>query len=158
MVATRAVVETIARGSGYFQHAQTYSHSPVACAAGLATLRYLKREKLVERCAGTSARLFAALAPLREIPQVGDVRGIGMLAAVELVADRAAKTPFTRSQKIAERVTERAFANGLIVWPNVGHVDGAGDLLMLAPPLSIGDDDLLEIGARLERALREVFP
>ncbi len=159
LVASRAVVDVLARGSGYFNHAQTYSHTPVVCSAGLATMRFMKRHRLVERCAELAPRLHAGLARLRAHPAVGDVRGIGFMAAVELVAERATKAPFPRARRVAERVTERAFANGLIVWPNVGHVDGAdGDLLMIGPPLVATPAELDEIGVRLGRALDEALP
>jgi adenosylmethionine-8-amino-7-oxononanoate aminotransferase len=88
---------------------------------------------------------------------VGDVRGRGFLAAVELVADRDAKDPFARAHRVAERLTDRAFANGLIVWPNVGHVDGErGDLVVLAPPLTASREELAEIGRLLTRSLEEI--
>jgi adenosylmethionine-8-amino-7-oxononanoate aminotransferase len=156
VAATRGVVDTLA-ASGGFNHAQTYSHSPLICSAGAANLRYLKRHRLVDRCAELSPLFFAALARLGAHPAVGDIRGRGLLAAVELVADRDSKAPFPRAARVAERVTERAMAEGLIVWPNVGHVDGTnGDLLMLAPPFVIAGDEIEEIAARLERALAAI--
>jgi hypothetical protein len=154
VVATRAIVDTLARGYGAFNHAQTYSHSPLICAAATANLRHLKRHRLVERCAEMSHPFFAALAGLAAHPAVGDIRGKGLLAAVELVADRDSKTPFPRRERAAERVTEAAFGEGLVIWPNVGHVDGTnGDLLMLAPPFVVSDAEIGEIAGRLERAL-----
>jgi adenosylmethionine-8-amino-7-oxononanoate aminotransferase len=156
VAATRAVVDTLARRGG-FNHAQTYSHSPLICSAGVANLRYLKRHRLVERCAELSPFFFAALSRLAAHPAVGDIRGRGLLAAVELVADRAGKAPFARSERVAERVTEKAMSEGLIVWPNVGHVDGAdGDLLMLAPPFVVSESEIHEIAGRLERALEAI--
>lgn len=158
VVASRDVVATIARGSGAFHHAQTYSHQPATCAAGLAVVRRLKRDRLVERAAALEAPLFAALAPLRRHAAVGDVRGRGLLAAVELVADRASGEPFPRSERLAERLAAAAFEEGLIVWPNAGNVDGTrGDLVMVAPPFTATEAELAEIGPRLERALARVF-
>ncbi|MGH9464361.1 MAG: aspartate aminotransferase family protein, partial [Thermoanaerobaculia bacterium] len=156
VAATPEIVETIARGSGYFNHAQTYSHTPAICAAGLATLRALKRQRLIERAAALEEPFFRALAPLKHHPRVGDIRGKGLLAAVEFVADRKTKEPFARAARFTERVTDAAFANGLIVWPNVGHVDGErGDLVMLAPSLSSTEEDIAEIGRRLAATLLE---
>lgn len=154
-LAVRAgLVETLARGSGAFVHAQTYSHTPAICAAGLATLRILKRERLVERAAALEGRFFAALERLRASPLVGDVRGRGLLAAIELVRDRASRAPFPRAARLAERLTAAAFESGLILWPNVGHVDGTdGDLVMLGPPLTISEAEIDEIAARLGAAL-----
>jgi adenosylmethionine-8-amino-7-oxononanoate aminotransferase len=157
VLARREHVELLRAGSGAFNHAQTYSHHPAACAAGLATVRRLRRDGLVARVAAREARFFSALAPVLESPLVGDVRGKGFLAGVEVVADRASREPFARTLRVAERVTEAAFAAGLIVWPNVGHADGErGDLVMLGPPFVATDDELDEIGRRLRLALDRV--
>jgi len=162
VVAQPHLLETLAAGSGGFNHAQTYSHTPVICAAGLATLRYLKREKLVERAAALEAPLFAALDALRDLPVVGDVRGKGLLAAIELVADRETKEPLPREARAAERFTARAFEKGLIVWPNVGHLDGRwqgrGDLVMLAPPFTVSEEELATIGRLCRETLEEIAP
>ncbi|MGB5293377.1 MAG: aminotransferase class III-fold pyridoxal phosphate-dependent enzyme, partial [Thermoanaerobaculia bacterium] len=157
VVAKQEIVETLARTSGYFNHAQTYSHTPVICAAGLATIRYLKREKLVERCASMEKPFFERLQQLRSFEVVGDIRGKGLLAGVEFVADRTTKEPMPRADRFAERFTSKAFDNGLIVWPNIGHVDGTrGDLVMLAPPFSVTPEEISEIVERFGQVLEEV--
>jgi adenosylmethionine-8-amino-7-oxononanoate aminotransferase len=154
VVASREIVAALARGSGAFNHAQTYSHNPVTCAAGVATLRYLRRHRLVERCAETSDVFFAELATLMEHPAVGDVRGAGLLAGIELVRDRATREPMPRAWRFAERLVDNAREEGLILWPNAGHVDGTrGDLVMVAPPFIVTAEEIAEIGARLRRAL-----
>jgi adenosylmethionine-8-amino-7-oxononanoate aminotransferase len=156
VVASREIVATIASGSGAFAHAQTYSHTPVVCAAGLATVRYLKDHRLVERSAAVGASLLAKLDTLRSHPAVGDVRGIGMLAAVEIVEDRESKRPFARSARVAERVTEAALRNGMVLWPNTGHLaSGDGDILMIGPPFTAAEWEVDEIVARLGAALEE---
>ena len=154
VVASARVVDELARGSGAFLHAQTFSHHPVLCAAGVATIRYIVAHGLVDRCARMGERLHRRLAALRALPYVGDVRGRGLLAGVELVADRESRRPFARALGVAERVTQAALDAGLVVWPNVGHVDGAeGDIVMLAPPFTLSDEEVNELVARLERAL-----
>jgi adenosylmethionine-8-amino-7-oxononanoate aminotransferase len=154
VVASRRIVDAIAGGSGAFLHAQTFSHHPVLCAAGVATLRYLDEHRLIERCAEMGARLHRRLASLRERPYVGDVRGRGLLAGIELVADVATRRPFARADRVAESVTAAALDAGLVVWPSVGHVDGGdGDIVMLAPPFTVSEAELDEIAIRLERAL-----
>ncbi len=156
VAATPEITETIARGSGYFNHAQTYSHTPAICAAGLATLRAIKRERLVERAAALEERFFQALGPLKFHPWVGDIRGKGLLAAIEFVAEKKTKEPFPREARVTERVTDAAFANGLILWPNVGHVDGErGDLVLVAPALTVTEEEVAEIGRRLAATLLE---
>jgi adenosylmethionine-8-amino-7-oxononanoate aminotransferase len=117
----------------------------------------LKRERLVERCASLERFFFAALEPLRAHLRVGDIRGKGLLAGIELVADREAKEPLPRDARFAERLTAAAFARGLLVWPNVGHADGErGDLVMLAPPFTITEPEIGRIAELLLAALEDV--
>jgi adenosylmethionine-8-amino-7-oxononanoate aminotransferase len=157
MVATSEIVEQLARTSGYFNHAQTYSHTPVICAAGGATLRYLKRHRLIERCRELEGLFFSELSRLLKYQVVGDIRGKGLLAGIEFVTDRESKKPFPRAERFAERLAERALANGLILWPNVGHVDGLdGDLVMVAPPFIITKEQIGELLSLFELSLQQV--
>ena len=148
VAAPRRIIDVLARGSGSLMHAQTFSHHPVLCAAGLATVRYLGEHALVARAAGMGQLLHEKLRALLELPHVGDVRGRGMLAGVDFVLARETRAPFPRSAKIAERFTESAQRAGLVVWPNTGHVDGEdGDLIMLAPPFIIEPAQIDELVA-----------
>ncbi|MBK5186987.1 MAG: aspartate aminotransferase family protein [Gemmatimonadaceae bacterium] len=153
VAAPRRILDVLARGSGSLMHAQTFSHHAVLCAAGLATLRYLREQALVARAA-TMGRVFHdKLAALLDLPHVGDVRGRGMLAGVELVRDRDTRAPFARTAKVAERFTEAAQRAGLVVWPNTGHADGVdGDLIMLAPPFIIEPSQIDELVTRFRAA------
>jgi adenosylmethionine-8-amino-7-oxononanoate aminotransferase len=155
MITSSAIVDTIAQGSGGFMHAQTYSHNPLAAAAGLAVQRYIDAHGLVERAARIGEKLGTRLKKIdHEI--VGDVRGIGMLWAMEFVADRHAKRPFPRQEKLAEKLVENAKHNGLVLWPNVGHADGKdGDLVMIAPPFTITEEQIEELAALLERSIAQ---
>jgi adenosylmethionine-8-amino-7-oxononanoate aminotransferase len=156
VVAPRRIVDVLAQGSGSLLHAQTFSHHPVLCAAGLATLRYLREHRLVERC-GRMGRVFhERLEDLRVLPLVGDVRGRGLLAGVEFVADPATREPLPRAAAMAEAFTGAALDAGLVVWPNVGHADGTnGDLAMLAPPFIVTEEQIEEIVSLFTRALRK---
>ena len=99
--------------------------------------------------------LHRRLAALPDLPLVGDVRGRGLLAGVEFVADPATREPLPRSARFAETFTEAALEEGLVVWPNVGHADGRnGDLVMLAPPFIVTEDQIDEMLELLTRALR----
>jgi adenosylmethionine-8-amino-7-oxononanoate aminotransferase len=154
LVAPDRLVDVLAKGSGALLHAQTYSHHPVLCAGALAALRYLRRHQLIERCAAMGQLLHRELQTLRGLPHVGDVRGRGLLAAVEFVADPEARAPFCRSLGFAERLTAAALEEGLVVWPNVGQADGTnGDLVMLAPAFIITEDEIRELVKRLTRAV-----
>ncbi len=150
------IVDAIAKGSGSFMHAQTFSHHPVACAAGVATMQYLKKNKLVERCAKMGKVLHERLAVLADLPHVGDVRGRGLLAGIEFVEDKASRAPFPRSAKFAERFADAALDVGLTVWPNVGQADGTnGDLVMVAPPFIVTEEEIAEIVGRFTMALEK---
>ena len=158
VTAKKEILDQLAITSGYFNHAQTYSHSPVTCAAGIATVRYLKKHKLVERCAEMGEVLASHLVELLEYPVVGDVRGKGLMQAVEFVKDRRTREPFPRSEKFAERFTENAFNNGLILWSNVGHADGiSGDLVMVAPPFIVSDEEIADFIKRFKKSLEQTI-
>jgi adenosylmethionine-8-amino-7-oxononanoate aminotransferase len=157
VVAPTRIADVLARGSGGLNHAQTFSHHAVLCAAGVATIRYLREHRLVERCAALGPVLQRGLARLRELPYVGDVRGRGLLAAVELVEDKETRAAFPREAHVAERLTAAALDAGLVVWPNVGHADGTrGDLVMLAPPFIITEAEIDTLVDRLAAALSTV--
>jgi hypothetical protein len=156
IAAGQKIVDAIAEGSGSFVHAQTFSHHPVACAAGVATMRYLKKHKLVERCAEMGRVLHERIRLLGDLPHVGDVRGRGLLAGFEFVEDKASRAPFPRSVKFAERFADAALDAGFTVWPNVGHADGtSGDAALIAPPFIITEPEIDEIVGRFTKALEK---
>jgi adenosylmethionine-8-amino-7-oxononanoate aminotransferase len=158
LVAKKEIVDLLASTSGYFNHAQTYSHTPVICAVGVATVRHLKKNRLVERVAEREGVFFEKLNELRSFPAIGDIRGKGFMAAVEFVKNKDKKEPFARSEKFAEKFTERAFENGLILWSNVGHVDGTnGDLVMVSPPFTISLEEISELVAKFKQTLEQML-
>ena len=155
VVAPRRLVDVIARGSGAVLHAQTFSHHATLCAGGVAAIRYLRDHGLVRRCAVIGTAFHQRLAALRELPAVGDVRGRGLLAGIEFVADKSTRAPFPRAVRFAERFAAAALEAGLVVWPNVGQADGInGDIAMLAPPFVISEDQLDELVHLFTVALR----
>jgi adenosylmethionine-8-amino-7-oxononanoate aminotransferase len=87
---------------------------------------------------------------------MGDIRGRGLLAGIEFVADPITREPLPRSARFAETLTQAALDAGLVVWPNVGHADGNnGDLVMLAPPFIVTEDQIDEIVELMGRAVRD---
>jgi len=155
VLAPTRIIDAFAQGSGALNHAQTFSHHAVSCAAGTATIRYIRKHQLVDRCARMGAQLHARLAELGELPHVGAIRGRGLLAGIELVDDASTKTPFPRAVHFAESLTRAALDQGLVVWPNIGHANGTdGDLVMLAPPYTVSDDEIDQIVARLGAAIQ----
>jgi adenosylmethionine-8-amino-7-oxononanoate aminotransferase len=150
-----ALVEPFRKGSGRFEHNFTYSAHPVAAAVGVAVIGILQRERLIERVAAAEP-LFSRLLRehLSELPVVGDIRAMGLLAGVELVADAGTREPFPAPAAIAARATRLALDEGVIVYPCSGGVDGeSGDYLLLAPPFVTSDEDLERMAERTGRAL-----
>jgi adenosylmethionine-8-amino-7-oxononanoate aminotransferase len=152
------IVEAIERGSGIFQHGFTYQAHPVCTAAGNAVLDYLDAHKLFERVASISKTLFADLEPLRLHPNVGDIRGIGLLIGVEFVRDKASREPFLASQNIAERIRQAALEENVLTYPTQGCVDGLrGDHILLAPPFILNAEESALIARAIKSALAKVF-
>ena len=144
---TGEVFETI-RPKG-FVHGFTWSHNGTGAAVAHATLRRLRDDGLVEASARQGERLLKELtSALADEAIVGDVRGIGLMIGIELVADRSSKTPFPRARQTTERVVAAGKERGVLLYSSVGHVDGDGDLLMLGPPFTITDQ---ECGLVVER-------
>lgn len=156
-VASGTVHDTVVDGGGLV-HGFTYSHSSLGCAVANAVLGRLQTGDLVRSSATMGARLVESLrSALIDEWSVGDVRGTGLFGAVELVADRATKRPFPRSERMAERVAKAARDLGLLVYPSTGGADGVnGDLLLLGPPFIINAEKIAMIVDRLASAVRGV--
>jgi adenosylmethionine-8-amino-7-oxononanoate aminotransferase len=162
VIASRKVVEAIATGSGAFLHGFTYNAHPLSLAAGRAVLQHLQAKQLVEAAdssrSGTPAAAFKhALEALRNEPVVGDVRGIGLLWAVEFVSDKSTKKPFPPGNNFGGRVGAAALNRGLLVYPMQGSVDGiSGDHILLAPPAIITPDQIAWSVDQLAASIREM--
>ena len=160
-VAGGAVYETVTKGGG-FVHGFTYSHSPVGAAAAAEVLRILETENLIEASAVKGERLKLLLADrLGDHPNVGEIRGRGLMVGLELVADRATRRPFPRSARLIEAVMAQARTAGLLMYHGTGNADGtSGDTILLGPPFVITEAELVRcagiVGDAVERACAEV--
>ncbi|MGB1006817.1 MAG: aminotransferase class III-fold pyridoxal phosphate-dependent enzyme, partial [Thalassobaculaceae bacterium] len=156
----RHVFQAIRDGSGFFQHGHTYMGHPAACAAALAVQEVIDAEDLLANVRRRGAELRAALnACFAGHPHVGDIRGRGLFLALELVADRASKRPFDPALKVHQRVKAAAMANGLMVYPSGGTVDGvSGDHVLLAPPFIVDDALVAMIVDRLAASIADSLP
>ncbi len=160
VVCTSDVYDTVARGSGALKHGQTYNAHPVGCAAALAVQRVIRDEGLLSRVHEAGERLMGLLtARFGNHPNVGDIRGRGLLQAIELVEDRATKAPFDPALAMHERAKAEAFARGLLIYPGGGTVDGRrGDHILLAPPYNVTDDELEMIVDLLTDTMDAIIP
>ncbi len=158
-VASGNVHDTVT-ASGTFAHGFTWSHHPVGAAVASSVIDVIEREGLVAVARRSGELVRAALhAGLSEHPNVGEIRGLGLLNAVEFVEDRATKAPFARSVRVIERIAEAAFERRLTVYPCSSAVDGAvGDAALLGPALCATEGELLEMVERLVAATLDVLP
>ncbi len=147
VICTDAIYAAFASGSGAFRHGHTYSGHAIACAAALAVQQVVQDEQLLQRVETAGWYLRECLAArFSEHPFVGDIRGRGLLQAIELVADREDKSPFDPGLQLAARIKAEAFARGLLIYPGSGTIDGVrGDHVLLAPPYIATDSALDEI-------------
>jgi hypothetical protein len=142
-----------------FTHGFTYSHHVVGAAAGHAVLKVLQDRDLVAASERQGALLRSALRDqLGDHPAAGDIRGLGLLCAVEFVQDRATRTPFPRAGRVAERIVAAGKENGVLLYHSTGCADGVnGDLILLGPPLVITDAQVAELAERTAIAVRSVL-
>ena len=147
------VISRSADPASVYAHGFTHSGHPVCCAAGLKNIEIMEREDICGHAARVGAGFQASLRRLAESPLVGEVRGMGMMAAVELVADRGSKETFPPEAKVSARVEAYCRSQGLIVRPLRRHI-------ILSPPLVMtaeqGDWAVEVIRRSLERAAADL--
>jgi adenosylmethionine-8-amino-7-oxononanoate aminotransferase len=148
--ASEAVVDPIARRGDDFMY-YTYGAHPASCAAADRVLEILEREDLVRRAATMGERLRAALAPLERHAHVAEVRGLGLLQAVELVRDRATREPFPAAARVGQRVVVEGILRGVFFYP--GGVDPARDVVCLGPPFVVSDAEIGTIARVLAESI-----
>ena len=159
VAASDAVRDAVLHGPG-FVHGFTYSHHVLGAAVAGEVLRILEDERLVEASATNGDRLRALLDErLGDHPNVGEIRGRGLLIGLELVADRETRAPFPRGERVAERVVRAAREAGLLLYSGTGLADGTnGDAILLGPPFVITDAELERLVDLLVAAIASVTP
>ena len=157
MLASATIFDTIANGSGFFQHGHTYLGHPVATAGASAVLDIIGTDDMMETVRNKGTRLRAALTDrFGQHPHVGDIRGRGLFQGMEFVKDRESKTPFDPAKAVNKIFKAAAFEAGLICYPMGGTIDGQhGDHVLLAPPYIITDDQIDELVDKLDIALKK---
>jgi adenosylmethionine-8-amino-7-oxononanoate aminotransferase len=160
VVCTDEVYGAIAHGSAGLKHGQTYNAHPVGCAAALAVQEIIEEEGLLGRVQVAGEKLRTLLDQrFGNHPNIGDIRGRGLLQAIELVVDRDTKAPFDRDLKLHELTKVDAFNRGLLIYPGGGTADGrSGDHILLAPPYNVTDAELEMIVDMLGDTIDAVLP
>jgi len=131
---------------GVFAHGFTYSGHPVTSAVALETLKIYEERDLISHVREVAPRMQGWLRRFQDHPLAGEVRGIGLIGAIELVADKTAKTPFDPKAGVGGFLAARAQHHGLIIRPLV-------DTIAFCPPLIIKEDEIDLMFERFSRAL-----
>ncbi len=126
-----------------FFHGHTYGGNPLACAVALASLDIFEEEQTLARLPEKITHLADRLGPLGEHENVGDIRQRGLIAGIELVADRKSKTPYQAAERRGWRICQRARERGVLLRP-------LGDVLVVMPPLSVSLDEIDRIVDAIE--------
>jgi putrescine---pyruvate transaminase len=144
-----------------WMHAYTYSAHPTCCAVGVKNLEIMERERLFDNAAKMGDRLFATLKQaFADSPNAGDIRGgKGLLAAVELVEDKATKKNFAGDRKVGGRVQTEMMKRGVVtrVRPVAGPHPAPGDCIFFAPPLVVNDKEVDRLASVAREAVKAVL-
>jgi 4-aminobutyrate--pyruvate transaminase len=138
------------RRHGTFGHGYTYGGHPVACAVAIETLKIYEERDMIGHVRRVSPAFLDGLAAFRDHPLVGDVRGVGLIAGVELMADKATRVPFPPAAGMGVRVMQACEQAGLIV-------RAIGDRIAFTPPLIINEVEIAEMCRRFGRGLDSVW-
>lgn len=153
---TRAEIVDTVLDHGGFQHGFTSAGNPLACAAGLAVVREIVDHDLIQNASNIGDRLKSELdVLLTEFPFVGDVRGKGLLLAMELVRDRESMQVLPPAMNAANRMVDIAYERGLIVYARRTRGGNSGDHLMICPPLISNEEHVSEIIGKLRESLQQ---
>ena len=134
------------RANGSFGHGYTYGGHPVACAVAIETLKIYEERDIVAHVQSVAPAFLGGLAALAAHPLVGDVRGVGLIAGVELMQDKPSRTPFPPSRKVGLAVQDACEAEGLIV-------RAIGDRIAFTPPLIMTEAEAAELCTRFRKGL-----
>jgi adenosylmethionine-8-amino-7-oxononanoate aminotransferase len=146
-VAASGEVHDTVMNAGGFIHGFTFSHHPVGAAVAREVLRLLESEDLVAASATKGERLQDLLFErVGHHPNVGEIRGRGLMVGLELVADRETRAPFPRTAKVTEGILAAAKDRGVLLYPGTGLADGTdGDSILMGPPFMVTDDEIRTI-------------
>lgn len=159
LLASRKIYEAIKEGSGFFQHGHTFMGHPAACAAAVATLQVIERDKLLDNVTQRGNELKGALkTQFKSHPHIGDIRGRGLFLGIELVRDRDSRETFDPALPLHTRIKAEALNNGLMCYPMSGTIDGKrGHHILLAPPFIIDSSQVDEIVSKLSTSIDSVL-
>lgn len=146
---TEEIYQGLMKSEVPFFHGLTYNGHPVCCAAAIANIDIIVKENLVENAARMGKYMLERLQELLDLPYVGDVRGLGLVAAIELVEDKKTKAKFDPQKKIPQQVFLKARENGLVC-------RAMGDNICFSPPLIITREEIDLMVDRIRPAIESI--
>lgn len=151
--------ETFVTSGKGFDHGHTYVGHASACAAGLAVLKVIDDENLLQNVVKQGALLQQELdAAFKDHPHIGDIRGRGLFRGMEIVADKQTKQPFPDERQITKRLKQATMKHGLICYPGGGSFqDNLGSSILLAPPFIVQPDHIKQLIEKLAGIFSDVF-
>ena len=156
-IAREEIVEMVMKTGG-FPHGHTHAGSPMSCAVGLKVLEIILEDKLCDNALNMGKILGKGLKEIaRKYPFVGDVRGIGLMWALELVADQESRETFEPRLEVGQLLADLAYELGLIIYPRRCVNGRQGDHILVAPPLIISEKEIEELLALLDESLYRAY-
>ncbi|WP_206664277.1 aspartate aminotransferase family protein [Variovorax guangxiensis] len=153
VLASREMVDAVSRAGG-FMHGYTYASNPLSCAVGHAVVQETVAQGLIPNAEAMGARLRERLIDVQKNSRVlGDIRGKGLLMAIEIVADRDTKAIFPAETRAIDRIVELAMARGLLLYSRRTAKGQFGEWLMIAPPLIVTADQIDTIAGLIGETL-----
>jgi adenosylmethionine-8-amino-7-oxononanoate aminotransferase len=158
IIARDSIWSVLEKNHSPFKAGHTLNANAVSCAGANAVIKYVLDHQLVENSRARGVQALQGLTDLMQRhPIIGDVRGLGMMFGFELVKDRSTKEPFSAVEHISYFFEKEALRRGLVVYPCTGTIDGImGDMVLLAPPLTITSHQIEDILAILDQTLNAV--
>lgn len=159
LLISEKVIDVIKGGRGYIANGHTYMNHPLNCAAGLAVQQEISDRDLIANVRKQGAYLQSRLEDsFSQHPHVGDIRGRGLMQALEFVSDRETKSPFPAKKQLWAKLQKTAMTHGLMCYPNGGTIDGLnGDHVILAPPYIIEENQIDEMVEKLEKSVAQTI-
>lgn len=155
VLVSEKVMAPIKNGSKIVMSGHTLSANPQSCAAALAVVEYLEKNKIMEDVESKGTYLKNLLGKLQsQFSFIGDVRGKGLLLGIELVSDKSSKRSFPPGLKVTERLVDIAREYGLLIYPAAAGLDGSsGAGVIISPPLTITKREIEELVKRFKTVL-----
>lgn len=158
VIAHEKITAELEKHNQHFFSGHTYACVPLGAAVGKKVLEYMAEHQVVENAADMGEHLHQHLLKLyQKHPMIGDVRGLGLLQAIEFVQDRGSKKPFPDEWQVAKRVVQKCQDKGVILYAIKGTVDYKhGDHILITPPLTIQAQELQMLVRALDESICEV--